>query len=371
MISQIQLKNFAAFKDLTLDFSPKINVIIGENSCGKTQILKSIYVLSNDDKSSADSLFGLFKPYKETLGSLYHRSGSGDAQLLIEDSNGQSSEISFAKRSRNQINTSSEYADDQCLLIPTKEILSLLPAIESSSVDKVGLGALFDTSVIDLCWHVLKAPPSDINKLLNSDPRAATIAPMLAQALGGKFVVDGADHYFVSGEYQDKRPLGLSEAKHAQAYSDHTELKFKKSKGTETSVTMTAEGYRKIGLLQRLLENGTLTQSGVTTVLWDEPESNMNPSLLKMLAECLLTLSRNGQQVIIATHNYVLLKWFDLLAESKKGDHIIYHALYRDSNKEIKSESNDNYKMLSANAIADTYSELYDAEIERSLGGAK
>tara|TARA_R110002096_G_scaffold379_12_gene2376 strand:+ start:11346 stop:12461 length:1116 start_codon:yes stop_codon:yes gene_type:complete len=371
MISELHFKNFSAFKELKFEFSPKINIIIGENSCGKTQILKSIYALAKDDKNSADNLFRLFKPHKQTLASLYHRSGSGDAQLSIKDSNSQSSEISFANNARNQIDVSSSSAEGQCLLIPTKEILSLLPAIESNKVDDEGLNALFDASVIDLCRQVLKAPSSNTNKLLNSDPRAATIAPMLAKATGGKFIIDGADHYFVAGHYQDKKPQGLSKSKQAQVYADYTELKFEKNEGTETSVTMTAEGYRKIGLLQRLLENGTLTQSGITTVLWDEPESNMNPSLIKMLVECLLTLSRNGQQIIIATHNYVLLKWFDLLVNSQQGDHIIYHALYRDQNNDIKSESNSNYKMLSANAIANTYSELYDAEIERSLGGAK
>ncbi len=35
---------------------------------------------------------------------------------------------------------------------------------------------------------------------------------------------------------------------------------------------------------------------------------------------------------------------------------------------EIAKETVTNYKMLSENAIADTYSELYDAELKRSLG---
>lgn len=47
MISKLRLANFTASKDLELNLSPKINVIIGENSCGKTQLLKSIYALSS------------------------------------------------------------------------------------------------------------------------------------------------------------------------------------------------------------------------------------------------------------------------------------------------------------------------------------
>ena len=38
MINRLTLKSFAAFEDLFIDFSPRINVIIGENSCGKTQV---------------------------------------------------------------------------------------------------------------------------------------------------------------------------------------------------------------------------------------------------------------------------------------------------------------------------------------------
>ncbi|TCB79687.1 hypothetical protein E0H89_01975 [Acinetobacter sp. ANC 3781] len=368
MISELQLYNFAAFKELKLNFSPKINVIIGENSCGKTQILKSIYALSRNDMLKSENLFDLFKPHKESLGSLHHRSSSEDALLSVKDASDRQSKIVFSAKSKSQFSEVLSDASVPCLLIPTKEILSLLPAINSGKTSKESLSALFDKSVIDLCELVLKAPSEEAEKILNSDPRASTLAPKLSKALGGRYIIDGSEQYFVAGSYREKKLPGGSKAQQAQIYNDYTELKFEKTEGTETSVMMTAEGYRKIGLLQRLLENGTLTQSGVSTILWDEPESNMNPSLMRMLVECLLVLSRNGQQIIVATHNYVLLKWFDLLVDSSKSDHIMYHALYRDENKVIRSESENDYNMLSKNAIAETYGELYDEEITKALG---
>lgn len=368
MISELQLCNFAAFKELKLNFSSKINVIIGENSCGKTQILKSIYALSQNDMAKSENLFDLFKPHKESLGSLHHRSSSDDALLSIKDAHDSESKIAFSAKSKSQFKEISANASSPCLLIPTKEILSLLPAIHSGKVSIESLSALFDKSVIDLCELVLKEPLEEAEKILNSDPRASMLAPILSKALGGKYIIDGVDQYFVAGCYREKKLPESSKAKQAQIYNDYTELKFEKTEGTETSVMMTAEGYRKIGILQRLLENGTLTQSGVSTILWDEPESNMNPSLIRMLVECLLMLSRNGQQIIVATHNYVLLKWFDLLADPNKGDHILYHALYRDENRDIRSESENDYNMLSKNAIAETYGELYDEEISKALG---
>lgn len=368
MISELQLDNFAAFKELKLNFSPKINVIIGENSCGKTQILKSIYALSRNDMLKSANLFDLFKPLKESLGSLHHRSSSEDALLSVKDASDSQSKIVFSAKSKIQFSEILSDASAPCLLIPTKEILSLLPAINSGKASKESVSALLDKSVIDLCELVLKAPSEETEKILNNDPRASTIAPKLSKALGGRYIIDGSEQYFVAGSYREKKLPGGSKAQQAQIYNDYTELKFEKAEGTEISVMMTAEGYRKIGLLQRLLENGTLTQSGISTILWDEPESNMNPSLIRTLVECLLTLSRNGQQIILATHNYVLLKWFDLLVDSSKDDHIMYHALYRDENKVIRSESESDYSMLSNNAIAETYGELYDEEITKALG---
>lgn len=46
MIAKLQIKNFTAFTELTIDFSPGINIIIGENGTGKTQLLRAILATS-------------------------------------------------------------------------------------------------------------------------------------------------------------------------------------------------------------------------------------------------------------------------------------------------------------------------------------
>ena len=46
MISHFHLKNFIAFADLGIDFSPGINIVIGENRTGKTQLLRAILAMS-------------------------------------------------------------------------------------------------------------------------------------------------------------------------------------------------------------------------------------------------------------------------------------------------------------------------------------
>ena len=63
-----------------------------------------------------------------------------------------------------------------------------------------------------------------------------------------------------------------------------------------------------------------------------------------------------------------LLKWFDLLVDPDKGDHIRFHSL-SDQGEGITVQSADSYKELDQNAIANTFNDLYDEEIKRSLGG--
>ena len=45
-IERLQLTNYRNYESLSLDLSPKINVFIGENAQGKTNVMESIYVLA-------------------------------------------------------------------------------------------------------------------------------------------------------------------------------------------------------------------------------------------------------------------------------------------------------------------------------------
>jgi predicted ATPase len=43
-------------------------------------------------------------------------------------------------------------------------------------------------------------------------------------------------------------------------------------------------------------------------LFWDEPEANLNPRLIKVIARVILHLSRSGIQVFVATHSLFLLR---------------------------------------------------------------
>ena len=368
MIKGITLENFAAFKKLELEFTSGINIIIGENSCGKTQILKSIYALSSDSDVT-DKLLGLFKPHNGKLSGLYHRGGDGKARITVEDSTGQFSIAEFGPRTEKVKGDNSIAKAGKPVLIPTKEVLSLLPAIQAESVTTEALNALFDDSIIDLCRILLSEPSVELTEAVNSDPRLGEIIPMLANAIGGKFEINGNEHNFVKGTFVERKNPDASSGQSARAYADFKKLEFKTEKSTETSVTMTAEGYRKIGLLQRLIDVGALARGQANILLWDEPESNINPILMKLLVNCLLALARNGQQIIVATHDYVLLKWFELLSDEDKGDHITYHSLYKNSESfNIDKTTTEEYLELSPNVIDEAFGNLIDQEIINDMG---
>ena len=45
MLKTLELQNFTVFKEATLNFSPGLNVIIGENGTGKSHLLKLGYAM--------------------------------------------------------------------------------------------------------------------------------------------------------------------------------------------------------------------------------------------------------------------------------------------------------------------------------------
>ena len=142
---------------------------------------------------------------------------------------------------------------------------------------------------------------------------------------------------------------------------------FKADNG-EYSANVMAEGFRKIGMLSRLLETGTIVPGAAGALFWDEPEANLNPAMMELLVQILLDLSRHGQQIILATHDYVLLKWFDLLMN--KGDKVRFHSLYRDPETgKIAINSTEEYLQIHPNPIDDAYGDLIGRQIHNDMGG--
>ena len=54
-------------------------------------------------------------------------------------------------------------------------------------------------------------------------------------------------------------------------------------------------------------------------VFWDEPEVNLNPKLIKLIAEVIYSLAANGIQIFIATHSLFLLREIEIIAAKIKS----------------------------------------------------
>lgn len=379
MIKHLQLKNFTAFTELAIDFSPGINIIIGENGTGKTQLLKAVLALSAPDvqgeladEQLARKLCRLYHPLSGKVGELRRAGTRGKSTLKITFGSGRVIRAKFYGKdtAANVTTTGIGGAPAPAIFIPTKEVLSLVRGLTTEEPDLPTIERIFDDGYLDLARLLVNEGAGDLNANVQLNPKFASIVPRLANLIGGQYRLENGRFVFEPGQYEEKDAASRSKAQHAQMYQDSTEWKFVPSSKHRLSSGMTAEGFRKIGVLQRLLSNGGLNPGTTGPLLWDEPESNLNPKLMRDLVQALLELARNGQQVILATHDYVLLKWFDLLMDKGKGDQVKFFSLYRDaSTNVVKSSETNDYLHIAPNPIDDAFGFLINQEIENDMGG--
>src|SRR5690606_35558104 len=86
IIERLQLTNYRNYESLKLDLSPKINVFIGENAQGKTNVMESIYVLAmaKSHRTSNDKeLIRWESDYGKIEGDVQNRYGNFPMELTI------------------------------------------------------------------------------------------------------------------------------------------------------------------------------------------------------------------------------------------------------------------------------------------------
>jgi energy-coupling factor transporter ATP-binding protein EcfA2 len=374
MIAKLELTNFAKFGELNIDFSPKINVIIGENGTGKTQLLKAAYVantvLSQGQEQSdlTDKLCSTFRPTGDALGKLVKNGTPGNQHAKINAEFGLGQRLSADFTASSKKIKFSHFSNESGpvglpIFLPTKEVLSMFKGITSEKADQVTLRSLFDDTYLELCEKLAIRRPVKPDDAIERDPRFGQVFQTLVNTIEGRFRLTLGHASFEPGKYQEQRD------KDQHQLNTRMETVFVPIKGESVSAQMAAEGIRKLGILQLLMENQQLSPGTTGTLFWDEPETNMNPKLMRLLVQVLLELARNGQQIVLATHDYVLLKWFDLLMNKGQGDHVRFHALFKDpSDGEIKRDSTDDYLAITPNAIADAFNDLTKEQVRAKMG---
>lgn len=388
MIAGVEIENFTAFGSVQLSLSPRVNVVVGSNGTGKTHLLKAIYGLAlaglhssaerSDKEAAADisrKFLRLFSPQESSIRALRASGATALTRLSLASDGDTRVAISFSSRSQAiqiKVDANGTGHELQPVFIPTKEVLSLVRGMRHSDHDRATVEMIFDDGYIDLAELLVHPDLDDEAPNLDEDPRLSSVVRELVDLVGGRYrwTSEGAFR-FEPGRYEEKADPARSRSKAAQIYQDSTVTRFVPKGRQSLSSGMTAEGYRKIGVLHRLLCNGSINPGATGVLLWDEPEANLNPKLMKKIVQVLLELSRNGQQIVLATHDYVLLKWLDLLIDKGKEDHVRFHALYRDPDtQKLAVESTDSYSLISKSAISDTFAELFDEDMARALGGA-
>lgn len=335
MINKLELKNFTAFDELLMDFSPGVNLIIGENGMGKTHILKLLYAILSSlkkDKKISEKLISIFLPKDDRIGRLVRRKkGSSECRVKVIGNHQNYCSFRFSNHTKKEIPIPSmkwmlDDLDDKrsTVFIPVKEMLSHSPGFLSLYKERE---IHFDETYPDIISKATLPSLRDKTKYL----------PMIQKVIDGKIIVKD-DKFFL------------------------------KNKQGELEFDLLAEGIRKLGLLWLLIKNLELING--STIFWDEPETNLNPSMFETLVKVLLSLQRDGVQIFIATHSYVLLKEFDV--QKKSNDAVKFFSLrpYEETSNITVTDGND-YLSIMPNPITDAYSRLYDEEIKRSLGRQK
>jgi len=337
MITRLKLDHFTAFSNLDIHLSKGINIFIGENGTGKTHILKTLYsacctIDSREQKTFAQKINDVFYPSNKQIGRLVMRSvGRGTAELEVykETKNHQKSSIKLSITTLgNKTETSqSKWQENErfsATYIPVKDMMANAPGFVALYANKeIHFEEIYVDIINKAYLPTIKGPTSkDRKKLLE----------ILQKAMSGTVVEKNGEFYL-------------------------------KNKSGNLEFTLLAEGYRKLGLLWTLIQNGTLTEGSV--LFWDEPETNLNPKLTSTVVEVLLELQRQGVQIFLATHDYMLLKEFDL--RHRNTDVIQFFSLFQ-SEGNILFNTTPDFNVISPNAIEEAFTGLIENEIKREMG---
>lgn len=344
------MQNFMAFNSLSVDFSPNINIIFGENSTGKSALLKVMYAamksiaeagngkteLTNEKIESIviDKLTGVFMPENGSVGRLVGRQqGSNRTDIKLSLGDNEELYMGFGNRQTKHMdfNMSSEIKMDNFVpvFIPPKEIISSTSNFTSLYDD---YHIAIDETYYDLA-RLLMRP---LKKGPNTHEQNKVLTEFSKIMNGNVFQKDNKFYLKVKG-------------------------------AGEFEMGLVSEGYRKLSTLIYLILSGSLNKN--TILFWDEPETNMNPKLISHVTEALIKLAQMGVQIFISTHSYFVQQSFNLFAEyQNKGKgklDVQFMSLYREQPfGELQCETTKTLSEITHNAIMDEFDAIYDREQE-------
>lgn len=292
MISSFSITNsgpIAAAKGQRLG---PLNLIIGENGCGKTWLLKSLYCVmrsqeeyrrGNDNREFhevlSDKLYWTFQA--DSLGDMVRKGKGNRLSFELSMSDDAYLEYSFGQDTSKQVKPSLNtltVREDNSIFLPPKEVLSLWHVILRSALQNREFG--YDATYSDLVLALQNQPQKGRNYDSFSKSRK-----QLEEMFQGKVTFENNEWMYKQGN-------------------------------SKFSIHSTAEGIKKIAILDTLLGNRFLTPGSVIFV--DEPESALHPTAIVQFLEILSLLAQQGMQIFMATHSYYVIKKLLLIARQQQ-----------------------------------------------------
>ena len=345
-IKKLILKNFMLFEKTEINWSKNINIICGENSTGKTTLLKAMYSILQpvskgykesmtkelEEKLFVDKLQGVFRPDEMKIGRLVSRKqGSNRTEFEILLDKKQKISIGFGNRQENHADVRMEHMDlltkSDVIYIPTKEMISTTEHFAS----------LYEEYHIDfeeMYYDLAKLLDRPLSKGPNTNEQNEVLRNF-EEIMKGQIIQRDKKFYLkIKGE-------------------------------GEFEMGLLSDGYRKLSMIVYMILSGSLNKN--TVLFWDEPETNMNPKMIRPIVQSLVALAKMGVQIFVTTHDYFVQQEFNMLTvypelNPDKLD-IRFVSLYKDTQtNEIKCETEHTATNLKNNAIMQEFDAMYDRE---------
>lgn len=329
-IECIKIENFTVFDSFNMDCTKGINVIIGENGTGKIHLMKSVYMTCNNYNPNKKYFDPVLEYFQTSNDELIRNLNKGNALISsVYDTNYIQTEIPVSNiHNIPNIVISSKrigFIDSKAIFIPAKDMLTHSKGFLSWYNERL---IPFDKSYVDI---ISKAMMSNLREVPEI---GKNILPKLEKIIGGKVIIDN-EVFFIEN-----------------------------SDGKRTKFDIVAEGIKRFALIWQLIMNGCIEKGSV--IFWDEPEANINPSLIKDIVSILLELSKNDVQIFVTTHNYMFAQYIEVMMSDEE---VSFHSLYKENEGDAVSiETENKFSLLTHNKIIKENINLYDAEIEKIMG---
>lgn len=356
MIKSALIKNFNTFEHFEVERFAPINVFVGKNDTGKTSLLKLLYASTqivnksnqafihktpfNLREELADKLFSTFQPGTKGLGELVTKSVKQAMEVWVEFAEAANSNqpekirYNFGAATTNTIQnanleTDLESQNFPSLFIPAKEVLTAYKAIRATREILRIPG--FDDTYLDLIQKL--GLPAIAAKEIDKELR-------------------GLD-------------TGLEDLFEGRIEQDNDDFVFKKG-NTRYPMSLTAEGVKKIGILNTLIRNGMLTTQ--TVLFMDEPETALHPEAIRVLVEMLVRMTKAGIQVFLATHSYFVLKQVHISARKLSVEAACFE-LTKQKGRSVGTRQSDLRDSFPESDITEAAMRMADEEIDLDLEG--